>query len=92
MDVKGFNRELSRRLGRDIEDINLLSEQLADVMGEALATGDSVSIPAFGSFEPKKRNERVTMHPSSGKRILIPPKLTVTFKPSAMLKTKVRKP
>ena len=49
-----------------------------------------VAVPSLGSFEPKKRMERITMHPSTGRRILIPPKLSVTFRPSTMLKLKVR--
>ena len=52
--------------------------------------GDMVSMPGFGTFEPKKRMEREAVHPSSGKRILIPPKLTMVFKPSTLLKQKIR--
>ena len=90
MDVKTLNSELGKRLNRDPEDINLLCEQLGAVIGESLANGDSVAIPSFGSFEPKKRMERVAVHPSTGRRILIPPKLSIMFRPSAMLKLKVR--
>ncbi|MDD6228328.1 MAG: HU family DNA-binding protein [Bacteroidales bacterium] len=90
MDVKTLNSELGKRLNRDPEDINLLCEQLGAVIAESLANGDSVAIPSFGSFEPKKRMERVAVHPSTGKRILIPPKLSIMFRPSAMLKLKVR--
>ncbi|MDE6057969.1 MAG: HU family DNA-binding protein, partial [Muribaculaceae bacterium] len=51
---------------------------------------DSVTFPGFGSFEPRKRIERIAFHPSSGKRMLIPPKITMTFRPSSLLKQKVR--
>lgn len=78
-------------MGRDAGDINLLCTELAAAIGESVAAGDSVAVPSFGSFEPKKRNERVALHPSTGKKILIPPKISVVFKPSAMLKQKIRK-
>lgn len=90
MDAKQLTEELGRRLEREPQDLTLLCEQLAGVIGEVLAEGDSVAVPSFGSFEPKKRMERITMHPSTGRRILIPPKLSVTFRPSTMLKLKVR--
>lgn len=90
MDAKAFNDELSKRLGRDPHDISLLCGELANVLAEAVTEGDSVVIPAFGMFEPKKRNERVAQHPSTGKKILLPPKLTIGFKPSATLRQKMK--
>lgn len=92
MDAKTLNIEIGKRLGRDAQDVGVLCSQFSAVIGEALAQGDTISIPGFGSFESRKRNERVAIHPSTGKRILIPPKLTAVFRPSAMLKLKIRKP
>ncbi|MDE5673785.1 MAG: HU family DNA-binding protein, partial [Muribaculaceae bacterium] len=51
---------------------------------------DSISVPSFGTFEPRKRLERVALHPASGKRLLVPPKIVLTFKPSVLLKQKTR--
>lgn len=63
---------------------------LCQVLTEAALEGDSVTFPGFGSFEPRKRIERIALHPSTGKRMLIPPKITLTFRPSTLLKQKVR--
>jgi nucleoid DNA-binding protein len=51
---------------------------------------DSVQVPGFGTFEPKKRDERVMVHPSTGKRMLVPPKVVVGFKISNVLKAKIK--
>jgi nucleoid DNA-binding protein len=51
---------------------------------------DSVFVPSFGTFEPKKRNERVMIHPSSGRRMLVPPKVALSFKVSKVLKSKLK--
>ena len=51
---------------------------------------DSVVVPGFGTFEPKKRNERVMIHPSTGKRMLVPPKVVLGFKVSNVLKAKLK--
>lgn len=91
MDAKGLTEELEKRLGRDSHDINLLCKELSAVIGETVSQGISVSIPGFGSFESKKRNERIVIHPSTGKKILLPPKISVIFKSSATLKQKIRK-
>lgn len=90
MDAKTFNNELASRLDRDPQDVEFLIGQLTAVLAEKMKEGDSVALPGFGTFEPKMRMERVSNHPSSGKKILIPPKLSIAFKPSALLKNKVR--
>ena len=86
MDAKTFISELSERLGRDADDISAV----VTALGRTVAGCDMVSMPGFGTFEPKKRMEREAVHPSTGKRILIPPKLTMVFKPSTLLKQKIR--
>ena len=45
----------------------------------------------FGTFEVKKRLERVMVNPSTGLRMLVPPKLVLNFKPAATIKGHVRK-
>lgn len=88
------NRTLIERIARDIdrprEDVQKLIESLAAVVGTQGADMDSISIPSFGTFEPKKRAERVAVHPSTGVRLLVPPKIVLSFRPSALLKQKVR--
>lgn len=90
MDNKTFINTLAEKLDREPEEISLLIHMLGETIAESVRDGDSVTIPSFGSFEQKKRLERVTVHPSTGRRILVPPKLTLVFKPSTLLKQKVR--
>ena len=79
-----------RKAGRTTEDVNKLLEALANVLRTRCSELDSVFVPGFGTFEPKKRNERVMVHPSSGKRMLVPPKVVVGFKVSRVLKAKLK--
>lgn len=90
MDSKTFNNMLADRLGRDAEDVQVVIKQLANVIADQLKVGDSVTVPGFGAFEPKMRSERVATNPASGKKLLVPPKLSVAFKPSALLRQKVK--
>ena len=48
-------------------------------------------IPAFGTFEIKKRIERVVNNPSTGLKMLVPPKLILSFKPNASVKERLKK-
>lgn len=90
MDNKTFTEEIAKRMNRNKKDVSTLMDALASVIKEKCGTMDSIAIPGFGSFEPKKKLERITVHPSTGKRILIPPKITLTFKASSLLKSKLR--
>lgn len=90
MDYKTFLDTLSQRVNAGKEDTSEMVASLCQVLSEAALEGNSVTFPGFGSFEPRKRNERIALHPATGKRMLIPPKITLTFRPSTLLKQKVR--
>ncbi len=90
MDNKTLIETLSSRLDTSRETVVALLEGLTSVMGECGMSLDIVNIPSFGSFEPRKRTERVALHPASGKRLLIPPKVTLAFRPSTSLKQKIK--
>lgn len=91
MDTKTLNNLVADRLDRDPEVVASLIKSLSDVIASHLKDGDSIAVPGFGSFEPRIKGERVAIHPSNGKKILVPPKMTMAFKPSTLLKQKVNK-
>lgn len=90
MDYKTFLETLSQRVNAGKDETSDMVASLCDVLIDTALEGDSVAFPGFGSFEPRKREERIALHPSTGKRMLIPPKITLTFRPSTLLKQKVR--
>lgn len=90
MDNKTLIETLSKRLGRNKTEVSSMINGLSMVIKNRCSDMDVVAIPGFGSFEAKKRLERVSVHPQTGKRLLIPPKITLTFKPSALLKQKLK--
>ena len=57
-------------------------EQIA----EALAKGEKVAVPNFGTFQVAKRAARKGRNPATGKTITIAASKTVRFKPSKNLK------
>ncbi len=90
MDYKTFLDTLSQRINAGKEETSEMVEALCQVVTDTALDGDTITFPGFGSFEPRKRLERIAVQPSTGKRMLIPPKITLSFRPSTLLKQKVR--
>ena len=88
------NRELisalSKATGRKAADVNEWLEAFASVVGNTLSEGGAVSVHGFGTFEVRKKEERLSVNPVTKKRFLVPPKLTPVFKPAAPLKLQVK--
>lgn len=90
MNNKTFIAELSSKLNYTQNDTQKMVNTVIDSMNNGFQQGDSVSIPRFGTFEVKKRLERIVINPSSKQRMLVPPKLVLNFKPIAAMKEKLK--
>ena len=77
MNNKDFTSELSRRLGYTIKDTSELMSSLLSDMTQELQEGNVVTIQGFGTFEVKKKAERITVNPTTKQRMLVPPKLVL---------------
>lgn len=62
-----------------------------DSITSALSSGDSVTIPGFGTFETRERAARSGRNPQTGEEIQIAASTTPAFKPGAHLKQAVKK-
>lgn len=90
MNNKQFLNELSDKCQIGAEQVAVQVEKLLGVMENIWQEGDSVSLSGFGVLEVKKKNERVSVNPTTGVRMLVPPKLVLTYKPSSLLKDKLK--
>ena len=86
MKNKEIIAELSNRTGFSQVDTRKLIKTLVDEMGERFAEGDFVYLQNFGTFEVKKRLERIVVNPGTQQRMLVPPKLVLNFKPITSIK------
>ncbi len=66
--------------------VALCYDTLFELMGEALAEGDKVAVPTFGTFQVSERGARKGRNPATGETIEISASKTVRFKPSKNLK------
>lgn len=90
MNNKEFTSELSRRLGYTVKNTSELISSLLSDMTQQLEEGNVISIQGFGTFEVKKKAERISVNPITKQRLLVPPKLVLNYKPSTLLKDKFK--
>lgn len=90
MNNKEFISELSKRLGYTAKDTSELLAFTVSAMSRQLQENNVVSIQGFGSFEVRKKAERISVNPVSKQRMLVPPKLALIYKPSIILKDKFK--
>ena len=90
MNNKEFTSELAERLGYTIKDTSELIGSLLSSMTQELEEGNVIAVQGFGSFEVKKKAERTSINPASKQRMLVPPKLVLSYRPSNTLKDKFK--
>ena len=90
MNNKDFINSLSQRVGHSIEDTQRMVDIVIEAMGDHFQEDDSVMVPNFGTFEVKKKMERIMVNPATGQRMLVPPKLVLNFKPNTAWKDRIK--
>jgi nucleoid DNA-binding protein len=88
MNNKEFINELSKQTNQPVGSTSKLINDTLRLLEEHFQQDDAISISSFGTFEVKKKMERISVNPTTGKRYLIPPKLVLGFKQSNVLKEK----
>jgi len=81
---------LAQRLQLPKVEVGKRVDDTTEIIFSELVKSNMISIINFGTFEVKKRQERVSIHPVTGKKLLVPPKLVVKYKPSVSLNKKLK--
>lgn len=88
MNNKEFITALSKQTNQSVGDITQMVNDTLRILEAHFQQDDAVNISSFGTFEVKKKMERISVNPTTGKRYLVPPKLVLGFKQSNVLKDK----
>ena len=91
MNNKEFIGILADKTDMKPADAQKMVDSLISVMSNCFQKGDSVQMANFGNFEVKKKLERVMVNPTTGQRMLVPPKLVLAFKPNPTWKDQIKK-
>lgn len=81
---------LAKRLNWTQKQTSEALESTVAVMNRNLEAGNSFNIQGFGLFETKKKGERVSVNPVTKQRFLVPPKITISFRPGQTIKDNLK--
>lgn len=90
MEHKDLVSKLQQRLGVGRDRVEAMLESFSGIVTERCAQIDSIMIQGLGTFEARKKMERVAVNPTTGKRMLIPPKIVLVFKPNNAIKNRLK--
>lgn len=90
MDSKKITEKIAESLNLTQDTASDLLNGFVELMLKHGKELNTLNVTGFGVFETKIRPEREALHPSSGEPLLVPPKVTMSFKPSQLLKTKLK--
>jgi DNA-binding protein HU-beta len=76
--------QVSQKVAKEVVDASL------DVITEALAAGEKVTLTGFGTFEVRSRQAREGVNPQTRAKIQIPETKTPGFSASSTLKDAVK--
>ena len=81
MNNKEFIERLTEKLKTTPEETQDSINALGNAIIEMLDDETLLALKGFGTFEVRKRIERIAVNPATQQKMLIPPKLTITFAP-----------
>ncbi len=91
MNNKDYISELADRTGNTKQMTQKMVLSVMDTLVSQVEEEESLQIPLFGTFERKKRLERILSNPNGVGKILVPPKLIMSFRPVASWKQNIQK-
>lgn len=88
MNNKDFLNAMAAQTGMKKAEVQHLVQHFTSALAENMEDGDTTVIQGFGTFEMKKKLERIVVNPATHRRQLVPPRQAISFKASATLKDK----
>lgn len=89
MENKEFVALLAKKMKRDTKDVNSLLEGFSQIIKDSLSNLEIVAMPGFGEFVATKEDETIIIDHSTGKRLLLPPQISVSLKASSIMKKRL---
>ena len=90
MNNKELTAVMAQRMGCASKEAAEWMAAFGAVLSARLIENDSINLAGLGLFEVRKKDERVAVNPTTGKRYLVPPRLVPVFKPASTLKNRLK--
>jgi len=85
-----FIAQVASKSGLSKKDTEAVIEKALETITGALIARDSVSFLGFGAFSATEKKEREITIPGTTKKVKVPAKYSVRFKPGKLLKEAVK--
>lgn len=90
MKHKDLLRSVAAKTNLSDNEVESWLQGATDIIKAELVAGNTISFQGFGAFEIRRKEERLSVHPVTKVRTLIPPKQVVNFKQSSTFKAKLK--
>jgi nucleoid DNA-binding protein len=84
-------RGISLETGFTRRDTSVIISGFMEAISNALEQGNRIELRGFGVFKTKKRRKRLARNPRTGKPISLDERFVPVFKPSKILKQRIKK-
>lgn len=78
-----------KHIGLSLQECNSLVDSVIDEVCSSLEQGESVKLSSFGTFNLRKKKQRMGRNPKTGVEVPITSRTVLSFNASNLLKTKV---
>lgn len=89
MNKRELTQEVAGTSGLEAADADRALSGVFEAISRAVARGEKVTVPEFGTFEKRERSARSGRNPQTGEPIEIPATSVPGFKPAAAFKKQV---
>ena len=84
-----LSASLYKQLGLSLQECNALVDSVIEEICGSLERGDNVKLSSFGTFNLRKKNQRMGRNPKTGVEVPITSRTVLSFNASNLLKGKV---
>ena len=81
---------ISNNIGLSLSESSKIIEEIFESILNELKDEIEVKISSFGTFSVRHKNLRIGRNPKTGLEVPITPRKVTTFRPSNILKTKIK--
>jgi nucleoid DNA-binding protein len=85
-----IQKSLAEKLEITQTDLKPIFREMVDSIRRHVSKRRRITIPNFGTFVTRKKEKRKAFNPLIQKHMLLPPKISLIFRPSSKLKERVK--
>jgi DNA-binding protein HU-beta len=90
MNNKELISELGIQLGVSQKNAGGLLQSFVEILSDNIVDGKQVNFLNTGVLEQRKKEQRISINPATQKSFLIPPKMSINFKPNGAFKNHIK--